>query len=507
MDIKIPFGIRAGKLIHISELNETERGMKCGCVCPSCKMNLSARLGKKNKHHFAHHNDNCKNALETALHLFAKETLEKYKRIKLPRIRVNNYIYYKNINDFSKGITELNFEAYNLDYMDEEEYEKVTLVREQNLKFERVEVEKRIGNIIPDIVVYYKDVPLIVEIGVTHFIDDEKEKRIKNIGISTIEIDLRNIDYLNFNRNEIENIVIESLDNKNWIFNRQAENKKKEIIEKNKLALEKLEAEHELERKKRAELTERLKREKDEKKKRILMIMDNYQDKLKEYEQNFSYDRLLLDFAERNNMDVHNIPDFLNINVDGEFTFACNRRTWQSSIFEKFILNRKNKSIMVGNVVRWVTKYSVLKFNKEFAFTKDLDFNVINLTDTIYNYLSKLTKYGFLEISEYKARFYSNFWIVHDELNIPKKRHIKIESSINKRTNSNVLTRAVPEYYITPCDENEYVKTVNNRAKRVQCLDKIGKCNVCGKMTSDWVTFDGSNNTCLCRSCRYSDTV
>lgn len=41
---KLPFGLRSGKLVHISELNVEERGFKCNCNCPSCGDKLIARM-------------------------------------------------------------------------------------------------------------------------------------------------------------------------------------------------------------------------------------------------------------------------------------------------------------------------------------------------------------------------------------------------------------------------------------------------------------------------------
>ena len=56
-----------------------------------------------------------------------------------------------------------------------------------------VELEKRFDDIIPDIVVDSGDEHFFIEIYVTHPIDDEKLKKLKEKKISTIEIDLSKI--------------------------------------------------------------------------------------------------------------------------------------------------------------------------------------------------------------------------------------------------------------------------------------------------------------------------
>ena len=68
---KIPFGMRDGSLLHISQV---ERGLKCNCICPACNEPLVARKGKKTVHHFAHYRiNNC--SPETALHQIGKRLI------------------------------------------------------------------------------------------------------------------------------------------------------------------------------------------------------------------------------------------------------------------------------------------------------------------------------------------------------------------------------------------------------------------------------------------------
>ena len=82
MDLKLVYGIRDGRLRYIDDV---ERGLKCGCVCPSCEHPLVARRGPVKVPHFAHYQGgDCRKGIETALHLMAKEMLEDRKEIVLP---------------------------------------------------------------------------------------------------------------------------------------------------------------------------------------------------------------------------------------------------------------------------------------------------------------------------------------------------------------------------------------------------------------------------------------
>ena len=63
----------------------------------------------------------------------------------------------------------------------------------REISIDDVKLEKRFDDIIPDIVVYSGDKYFFIEIYVTHPIDDEKLKKLKEKNISTIEIDLGRI--------------------------------------------------------------------------------------------------------------------------------------------------------------------------------------------------------------------------------------------------------------------------------------------------------------------------
>ncbi|BBH12957.1 competence protein CoiA family protein [Chromobacterium haemolyticum] len=52
MSNHIPFGLKQGRIVDISEV---ERGLACECVCTACGGPLIARKGEVNVHHFAHH--------------------------------------------------------------------------------------------------------------------------------------------------------------------------------------------------------------------------------------------------------------------------------------------------------------------------------------------------------------------------------------------------------------------------------------------------------------------
>ncbi|MCQ2589003.1 MAG: hypothetical protein MJ179_01130 [Treponema sp.] len=150
------------KLVHIDSV---KNGLECGCICPGCKEKLVAKNdGKVREHHFAHVSGNdCGIGYQTIRHIWGKELI------------VANLLVPVALNG-KKGFIKTNQIGMEITLSD--------------------------LNIIPDVFAraglqfdymglsFTTDVPLIVEIYVTHKVDDEKAAIIKKAGIPAIEIDL-----------------------------------------------------------------------------------------------------------------------------------------------------------------------------------------------------------------------------------------------------------------------------------------------------------------------------
>lgn len=190
MKLKLPFALQNNKIVEIFEV---ERGLKCNCVCLCCGSKLIAKKGTGKIYHFAHYkSEECNSALQTAIHLAAKEVLAKNRKICIPEV-------------FST-----------------EGFDKQLLHKSRVITFDEVLLEKRFGNIVPDILVKKNGVPLFIEIAVTHFVNKEKKAKIKEMGISTIEINLSKINRL-ISFSELENILINEVENKKWLYNTRTE--------------------------------------------------------------------------------------------------------------------------------------------------------------------------------------------------------------------------------------------------------------------------------------------
>ena len=189
----------SGEPAHICEV---ENGLKCACACPVCDGALVARQGKIKEHHFAHASgEECRHAAETALHLAAKDMLAKRKEIVLPEVAVNA----------SYG------------------FPRIVVAPQRRYAIASAEVERKTGSIIPDVIVEVNGRQLLVEVTVTHGVDDAKLAKIRELGLSCLEIDLSDAPR-DLGREELEKIVVDGSARKRWLHNVRANEARNRIL-------------------------------------------------------------------------------------------------------------------------------------------------------------------------------------------------------------------------------------------------------------------------------------
>lgn len=206
--LKLTVALKDGVITNVEDV---QSGIKCGCVCPACGEPLVAKKGANRIHHFAHSaNHNCEYGYESSLHLAAKEILSKAKKITIPPV----WIIFPDTNKNN---------------------ELVCSARE--IELEHIELEKRFGDIIPDVVVYAGGKMFFIEIYVTHPIDDRKLEKLKKANISTIEIDLSK-ERSTMTVSKLSDLLLTDNETKKWKYNAVADkwlNKFYHIADKRKI--------------------------------------------------------------------------------------------------------------------------------------------------------------------------------------------------------------------------------------------------------------------------------
>ena len=198
--LHIPFGLREGRLYEPSEV---VRGLECGCTCPGCGAPLVARhspLGKVVSH-FAHHaGADCASGFESAVHLAAKQLIADWHEVYLPVVRAHVS---------GVGVSGATFSGHKL------------LSPAGLTTLSSVRVEEPRGSIRPDLLVALKGQEVLVEIAVTHFVDDVKLARIRLLGLPAVEIDVSGLREMNFEA--LKNALFTEAQKSEWLWHPERE--------------------------------------------------------------------------------------------------------------------------------------------------------------------------------------------------------------------------------------------------------------------------------------------
>lgn len=155
-----------GSLRHITEV---ANGAACGCICFGCKRPMIAKNGgdpARMAYHFAHRPEDmvcdCTTAGETALHVRAKEIIEKHRRVTLPPTT-------------TPGL----------------DGEPVDVTPERSIELTDVLLETATGELIPNVTATTPDGRrLFIEIANTHPCPQSKNEKLGVMGVEVLEIEV-----------------------------------------------------------------------------------------------------------------------------------------------------------------------------------------------------------------------------------------------------------------------------------------------------------------------------
>jgi len=194
---RIVFGMKDGEFVHIDSLSLT--GKDCGCVCPVCGTPLIAKhKRKRNTNHFAHASGTERaECYETVLHQMAKKILSEINYIVLPGLNIK-----------------LSSTKYARKFVFIRDYPP-----DGKFKISDVRIEKKIEDVIPDIVVMGIDgSKIMIEICVTHAVDETKLNKIVKMELPAIEIDLSDFNLTPDSYAVLKKILIDETNKKMWLF-------------------------------------------------------------------------------------------------------------------------------------------------------------------------------------------------------------------------------------------------------------------------------------------------
>lgn len=201
---RVPFGLRGGRYLAPAEV---AKGKACDCVCPGCGAPLAAKAkeSRRKRPHFAHLADTgCATGRETGIHGRAKQLIAERQILTLPAWDGDE----DKMPNPPQAWDEEGFwhRGRTVDYP------------ARDVRLQDVELERPFGAYQPDVVAQDDLGELLIEIRVTHAVDDRKAHRVQAHGRRMVEIDLSRLDRdIPHDVEAFERAVLADVANRHWI--------------------------------------------------------------------------------------------------------------------------------------------------------------------------------------------------------------------------------------------------------------------------------------------------
>lgn len=201
---RVPFGLRDGR---VWAPGEVAKGKACACVCPGCGAPLAAKAqtSRRRRPHFAHLSDTgCQTGPESGIHKRAKQLISDRCELLIPA--------------WEGDLLEMPNPPRAWDSQGHlHEGRKVVFPARLALLGD-IELERSFGAYQPDLYVQDELGELLVEIRVTHAVDERKATRVQVHGRRMIEIDLSQLHKdIPHDLAAFEHAVLNDDANRSWI--------------------------------------------------------------------------------------------------------------------------------------------------------------------------------------------------------------------------------------------------------------------------------------------------
>jgi hypothetical protein len=242
--LKTPFALRNDKIVCIADIEHSENGLRCGCICPLCKTHLIARMGDINQHHFAHTGNACdeEKAYKLSLYTLIKELIDERKEIALPEIVIGyDYTLFELTREnICQHINILKCKDKSKHYQFYKQATKQTIIA-----VDKVDVCYEKSEQIGALEVYSKGKCFAIKVALPTTICKVYQFT-QHKDMSTLLIDFRDKNlYLELiDRKMMQQLIIDELSKKTWIHNTKIEASLAEIICENNLRIRNNEIEY-----------------------------------------------------------------------------------------------------------------------------------------------------------------------------------------------------------------------------------------------------------------------
>jgi hypothetical protein len=373
------FGLKDGRMHAPADVHS---GLACGCTCVGCGATLVAKKGAKKRWHFAHHNVEIgESCAESAIHAAAKQVLLEHNWLRLPGMRVV---------------------AYGQATSGQALAESSVLSEERVVRFERTCAEVWEDGIRPDVVGYRGERRFFVEMYFRHRVDESKRRKIGELKLPTIEVDLSDID-VSMGFDAIAQRVLHETAYKSWLFFPNEEQERQRLSARLAARIERANREHLAEQAAEQERQAARQRKLENDRKRREAATQRYRQ--------MSHQDKERDLRERLGI-TGRWPYYLRKESDSVSAIAERAMIWQAALFSRFIFHRANNNFELKQT-------SVLQWVLERFETGSSALEAVHAQ--VRRYLGYLAACGFLKKLPYNPYESQGYSVVHGELDPPAR--------------------------------------------------------------------------------------
>lgn len=338
-DLRVPFGRRGEQLVGPADVTET--GLACNCACPGCGARLMTRQGSKRRH-FAHYNaPGSIRCVQQSIHAAAIQVLLTAKRLTVPPMVLHVEAYSKSLKWVGRSRQLSPHETVHFDSCAHE-------VTFSNPEF---------GTIRPDIVGYYGESRLLIEICFTHAVDAEKLAKVERYGDAMIEIDVSDMSF-DGGMASLEKHVLDEVDNKQWLFYPGSaaimRGLSEQVSEEVRLLDERYDRAQAQSLRKAALLAAQAEQVRLQAERAQLQKLAVAQAKVEAYRRRPMHEK---EEAIRRRLLIHGIwPHYLRKKLPDNGAINAPFRLWQAAVFHRFVFNKPVGQTTVDSleVAKWV---------------------------------------------------------------------------------------------------------------------------------------------------------
>lgn len=382
--LRVPFGLRDGRLVDPAQIEET--GLACDCLCPGCDTPLVLRQGQKRRH-FAHYRaTGTTHCGESAIHAAAVQVLLDSNALQVPEMFVNASVPTK------AGPRHAKFRDLG----------PARMVRFDSTVKEKVFAGANGETLRADVAGYRGERVMIVEICLTHAVDEAKLALLRQLGLPALEVDVGDLE-MDASMEAVQSRVLNGTIGKRWLYYPGEEVARAQLLAEVEKEAAELDAAFDAEQAKQARRRQENVLRKEASEREVQAAIDRYRAMPNADKEARLRQQLGISAA---------WPRHLQVTGPKMDAVGAPAKLWQTGVFHRYVHNKpvNDFSFTLEQAATWVAQ--------RFPAREGTGYTV---TGAVRAYLAYLKGCGFVSL-QYNPYGNDSYLVLHNQLMPPKRQ-------------------------------------------------------------------------------------